>query len=218
MSLRRGAEWGRPAAGPPDRDVHGDDRALARWVLESPGALIRFTPSPRSDLARALGLQPGTTPAGSHDAALDALALPDGDLAVNMVVVGTPPDRVGRFTRRREVRVTVDDRTVFDGKATTVVVAIGEFLRGYDVVPRGHPGDGRCETQVYRLRPPERAEMRRRLPNGTHVPHPRIREQQGRRVEIEGAEELAYEVDGTARSPLRALSLEVRPGAYRLLL
>ena len=34
----------------------------------------------------------------------------------------------------------LDGRPWFAGPATTVVIAIGQFLRGLDVVPRGHPG------------------------------------------------------------------------------
>ena len=45
---------------------------------------------------------------------------------------------------------------------------------GHDVVPRGHPGDGRVEVQVYAVRPGQRAGVRSRLPQGVHLPHPDI--------------------------------------------
>ncbi len=79
-----------------------------------------------------------------------------------MVVLGVPPDRLRRFSRRISVTVTVDGTEWFTGKATTVVVATGEFRDGLDLVPRGHPGDGRVEVQVYALAPRERAGMRAR--------------------------------------------------------
>lgn len=56
------------------------------------------------------------------------------------------------------------------------VVANAQFLRKWDVAPRGHPNDGRVElTQVSRamgLR--QRWSARSRLRTGTHLPHPLI--------------------------------------------
>src|SRR6185436_13282717 len=102
---------------------------------------------------------------------LDALRLPDG-LACNLVIAGTAPDRLGWATGEAAIEVAVDGDPWFAGQATTVVVANGQFLRGADLVPRGHPGDGRAEVQVYALTRRARRPMRRRLPTGTHVPHP----------------------------------------------
>jgi len=203
----------------PDLTVTGDDRALARWVADHPGALVAFRPSGTSDLARAVGLRGGIegVAEGSTVVTLDALRLGDGDLAVNMVVVGTPPDRVQRFTRPLHLELQVDGTTVATSRATTVVVATGQYLRGLDVVPRGHPGDGRLEVHVYRLRPRERRAMRARLAHGTHVPHPRITARPGRQVEIVATRPVALEVDGESRPPVRALTVDVVAGAYRLL-
>ena len=39
----------------------------------------------------------------------------------------------------------------FSERATTVVVLVGQYLRGADVSPRGHPGDGAAEVQVYAM-------------------------------------------------------------------
>ena len=64
------------------------------------------------------------------------------------------------------------------------MVASGQYLRGADLVPRGHPGDGRVEVQVYAVRRGERAAMRSRLPQGVHLPHPDITQTSGRQVEI----------------------------------
>jgi hypothetical protein len=202
-----------------DFTVSGDDRALAAWVADHPGALLAFRPSATSDLARAVGLRAdarGSVP-GTTVVTLDALRLGDGDVAVNMVVVGTPPDRTTRFTRRLTVTLAVDGTPVATERATGIVVATGQYLRALDLVPRGHPGDGRLEVQVYRLRPNERRAMRERLPLGTHVPNPRITSRPGHHVELRGEEPFALEVDGEARSPVRALAVDIDPGAYRLL-
>ena len=215
MSIKKGEPWGVPASGPPDREISGSDAQLAQWVATAPGALVRFRPDASSDLARAVGLGAGE-PAGT-ELTMDALELADGTLAVNMAVFGVPPDRLGRFSTRIEMRARVDDGDWFEGRATTVVCAVGQWLRGLDLIPRGHPGDGRAEMQAYRLRPPERRAMRRRLPTGEHLPHPRILGRTGRRLEIEAATAVPIEVDGIRRPPASRLVARVVPGAYRLL-
>jgi hypothetical protein len=167
---------GSPAESPRTFENSGDDAALA--VARAPGALIRFHPSPTSDLARAVGLAPGE-PAGTA-LPLDALELGDLTLACNMCIFGTPPDRLRRSSPSIELEIQLDDRPWFNGRATTVVIAVGQFLRGLDVVPRGHPGDGKAEIQVYEL---ARRERRGCAPAGDRYPRaaPRIRQRTARR-------------------------------------
>jgi hypothetical protein len=232
--IRKGQPWGRPATAPADFEVTGDDAALAAAVAGTPGARIRFRPTGASELARAVGLEPAATETGAPDPGatnseaspapegmtelpMDVLAFADGTLAVNMVVLGTSPERLGRFARRTELRIRADNRVWFNDECTTVVLAVGQWLHGIDLVPRGHPGDGRVEIQAYRLRPSERRAMRRRLASGAHLPHPRIPTRTAHRIEIEAAAPVPLEVDGLAREPVRRLTAEVRADAYRLL-
>jgi diacylglycerol kinase family enzyme len=148
---------------------------------------------------------------------MDVLALADGTVAVNMVVLGTSPERLGRFARRTELRIRADNRIWFNDECTTVVLAVGQWLHGIDLVPRGHPGDGRVEIQAYRLRPSERRAMRRRLAAGAHLPHPRIPTRSARRIEVEATAPVPLEVDGVTQEPVRRFTAEVRADAYRLL-
>jgi hypothetical protein len=223
--LRHGEPWGHAATGPPDVELTGDDADLAACGASHPGELVRFRPSPRSDLARALGL--GPEGADATEVAIDALAVRgdgtggDGDdmPAVNAVVLGVPPDRLRWNARGSRITVRLDGRPWFAGRATTVVVANGQFLRGADLVPRGHPGDGWAEVQVYTLGRRERAEMRRRLPTGTHVPHPRIAGGRARRVEVEVLRRrLPLEVDGRRRGRSTRLEVTLVPASIRLLI
>ena len=226
--LRHGEPWGHAATGPPDVEVTGDDADLAASGASRPGALVRFRPSPRSDLARALGLVSDETDAsGTTEVAIDALAVRvSGDghgagnvPAVNAIVLGAPPDRLRWNTRTVRVNVQLDGRPWFEGRATTVVVANGQFVRGADLVPRGHPGDGWAEVQVYTLGRRERAEMRRRLPTGTHVPHPRIVGGRARRIDLEvGARAFPVEIDGHRRRGSGGLEVTVVPASIRLLI
>ena len=217
-TIKPGEPWGSPASAPPDLAVDGDDAALAAAVAAAPGALVAFRPGPGSDLARAVGLRPGsgggTAPT---ELPVDAVRVAGDGLACNAVVLGVPPDRLRWGSAARMIEVDVDGQPWFAGSATTVVIANGQFLRGADVVPRGHPGDGRLEVQVYELRRRERRAMRRRLATGAHVPHPRIRSRTARRIEIRAPHERALEVDGVRGEPRRTLSAEVVPGAFRLL-
>ena len=214
--IRPGEEWGSPTESPPDLDVSGSDAALADAFGGAPGALIRFIPNPTSDLARAVGLGRGQ-PRG-HALPLDALELGDGTLAVNMCIFGTPPDRLRRSSPQLELEIQLDGRPWFAGSATTVVIAIGQFLRGLDVVPRGHPGDGRAEIQVYELGRSERRPMRARLATGGHVPHPRIHQRAASVIGVRASPGAPCEVDGVARPEVTTpITIRVLPGAYRLL-
>jgi hypothetical protein len=214
--VEKGRPWERPAQGPAAWEVQGDDAALAAAVRDQPGARVAFVPDPASDLARALGL---SGPGGADlELAVDALRV-DADgralFGVNMVVVGTPPDRTTWLTAAPPLRVSVDGRAVHDGSATAVVVASGQYLRGNDVVPRGHPGDGRAEVQVYAVRRGERAGVRRRLPRGVHLPHPEITQSRGVAIEVIAAKHpAAVEVDGVAVPAATRIVVEVVPEAF----
>ena len=213
--IRPGQPWGAPTTGPPDATGAGSDRDLATLAAAHPGARLRFEPDERCELARAVGLTaagPGIT-----DLPVDALDVDDVGLAVNMVIAGVAPDRLRPWSRSRPVTVRVDGRLVHDGPATTVVVANGQFRRGVDLVPRGHPGDGRLEVQVYALAAGERTPMRRRLPGGGHLPHPRIVTTTGRRAEIRWARPAPVEVDGTPGARRASLDVAVRSPAFVLL-
>ena len=214
--IRPGEEWGSPTGSAPDLEVSGSDAALAHAAAGAPGALIRFHADPTSDLARAVGL-------GSGDALgtalpLDVLDLGDGTLACNMCILGTAPDRLRWTSPAFELEIEIDGRPWFDGRATTAVMATGQFLRGVDLVPRGHPGDGKAEIQVYELGRRERRVMRARLATGTHVPHPRIRQRSARAISLHARPAPPCEIDGVARRPATELAIEIRPEAYRLLI
>lgn len=214
MNLR---DWGTAPAGPPEVTVAGTDRDLAAAVVAHPGARIAFRPADASDLGRALGLRATERPP-AVDVPLDALHC-TGDVtatAVNAFVLGTPPGRLRAWSARRAWTVHVDGRQRWSGPATTIVVAIGQFLAGADVVPRGHPGDGRAEIQVYAVAPRERSALRRRLATGRHLPHPDILTMSGQVVEIRGSADAPATVDGAAEGRARDVRIAVHAGAYTL--
>jgi diacylglycerol kinase family enzyme len=216
--MKPGEAWGEPVAGAPDLEVCGNDADLAGVLDTHEGALVQFRAAPGSDLGRALGLAATGSP-GTLAAPIDALRVEPGGYAVNGVILGTSPAHLRLTTPSARVRVLVNGRQLMAGPATTVVVANGQFFDGLDVVPRGHPGDGRLEVQVYALRRSERRAVRSRLPQGIHLPHPRIPVTTGRDVEIhvEGGR-LPLEIDGVARGSVSEVTVTVIPAALRLVL
>jgi len=227
--IRKGERWGTPSTAPADVTATGDDRALARVVADalaegSGGGVARvriaWHAAPDADLARAVSATraPDET---SHDLPCDALRVTASHrapgVAVNMAVLGVAPDRVRWWDRSVPVRVSVDGRVVHDGRATGVVVANGEFLRGADVIVRGHPGDGRLELQVYAVPRAQRRALRRRVRTASHVPHPGIVQASGRRVEIAVAGRgWPLEIDGVREGRTREVAVEIAPEAFVL--
>ncbi|MGH9024305.1 MAG: hypothetical protein ACRDV9_14625 [Acidimicrobiia bacterium] len=229
----RGRPWGQPADQDPDVVVAGGDEKLARAAGERPGALIRWSPA-TGDLARALGI--GDAPSGGLALTIDGLWWQAGDsrdrgskahsaipsLAVNAVILGRAPDRLRYWHGQVPVRIEVDGRERFSGQATTVVIVNGQWVRRAELSPRGHPGDGRAEVQVYALPRSSRRAMRARLPSGSHLPHPSIASWQGSRVLVVADGGLRLEADGqevskgTRRLEVRRLEVTVKP-ALRLL-
>jgi len=220
--LRPGQPWGTEATGPPDFDVVGGDAilasALGRGVTDP---LIRFTAAPESDLARAVGLIAGAAPTGMA-LPLDALVVATGEgaaerMAVNSVVIGVAPDRLRSWHRPTGLSVEIDGKVLDAAQATSLVVMNGQYLRGLDMSPRGHPGDGVAEAHLYALPPGARRAMRSRLPTGAHIPHPAITSRRAHRVMVRASRPAALEVDGTPAGQVTAAEITLRPAAYRLL-
>jgi hypothetical protein len=220
-SLRPGQSWGTETSSPPDVEVTGGDRRLA-GVMESgvSDPLVRFTAASDSDLALAIGLIAGAAPAGLA-LPLDLLDVVADDgvtvVAVNSVVVGVAPDRLRAWHRAAGLSVEIDGAAVEAGNATSLVVMNGQYLRRLDLSPRGHPGDGVGEAQLYALAPGSRRAMRARLATGAHLPHPAITVRRARHVVVRAARPVPLEIDGTPARRITALSITLRPAAYRLL-
>ncbi len=223
--IKPGDEWGTATTAAADLHVSGDDSTLAAAIGSAPSPpLVRFHPQ-GSELGRAVGLsdrsgRESDEPAGI-ELPIDAIESSAG-LAVNAIVIGVAPTRLQFHHRRSPVTVTVDGRVLFDDAATTIVIANGQFIDGVDVVPRGHPGDGRFEVQVYALNPSERLPMRQRIRTGTHLPHPRIVCTTGRTVEFtaraDGGRRWSLTVDGRRTDAISVLHAAVQPKAFRLLI
>lgn len=216
VSIRRGSEWGRPTEASPDLIVRGGERELGEALAQhrTSAPLVQLREAQTCDLALAVGWRPNRD---TIEVPMDTLALGHGPIATNMIVLGTPPDVLTWRSPTVDFRVRVDDGPPHEVRSTTVVVAIGEFLRGLDVSPRGHPGDGRAEVQIYTIGRRHRRAVRRRLSTGAHLPHPGVRQTSGRRIECAASRPVALEIDGASHPARQDLGAQVRQGAYRLL-
>jgi diacylglycerol kinase family enzyme len=91
-----------------------------------------------------------------------------------------------------------------------------QWLGDWDVAPRAHPGDGRLELVEATLSAGERLKARRRLPTGTHLPHPGIRIRRAESVQRDLPRGHAVWLDGERLGPAHALSIRVEPDALRV--
>ncbi len=96
-------------------------------------------------------------------------------------------------------------------RGEVVAVMNAAFLGRWNVAPRAHPGDGRLDVVEARLSPADRVKAWRRLPTGTHVPHPGIRERRVRSAEWQFEHPMAVWIDGEAVGRCRHLVVEVEP-------
>lgn len=91
-----------------------------------------------------------------------------------------------------------------------------EWLGAWDVVPRAHPGDGLLEVVEVTMSPGDRWKARRRLPTGSHVPHPGIRLSRAAAVQHEVPKGHAVRLDGERLGPASNLSIRLEPDALRV--
>ncbi|MET0728615.1 MAG: hypothetical protein ABWZ76_10000 [Acidimicrobiales bacterium] len=93
-----------------------------------------------------------------------------------------------------------------------VVVAMNaQFLGPWDVAPKSHPNDGRLDVLDADLSLGQRWLARRRLPLGTHVPHPGIEERRVQAIQVDFSRPTPVVLDGRAVGTARTLSIRTEP-------
>jgi hypothetical protein len=198
VTIERGEPWGVPGVLPPDGVVVRSD-AEARAVVTA--ARRAGEPVPPlgllgGDLCRALG--------GTGDEA----RLRSGAAAVLPVDLGAVlvDGRLHWFVAHLVAR-----RSWWRGRVVAVMNA--QHLGSWDVAPRGHPNDGRVDVLDGDLPLGQRWQARRRLPLGTHVPHPNIAERHVSAVQLDLGAGTHVWLDGEDLGTARALAVRVEPDA-----
>jgi hypothetical protein len=193
MPISKGEGWGEPGSLPLDGVVVTSDSEASAALEEARRAGRPLPPLGLTggDLCRTLGGR----------GALSTVVRCDlGEVLVD--------GRVRYFV----AHVVVRGRTLWRGSATAVMNA--QYLGAWDVAPRSHPGDGKLD--VVDVAPSmsvgDRWKARRRLPSGTHVPHPAITERRVAAVQLDVAGRRVL-VDGRPVGGAASLSIRVEPDA-----
>jgi hypothetical protein len=195
MVVEKGQAWGTPGPLPEDGVVVRSD-AEARAIVERcrrAGEPVPPLGLLGGDLCRTLGGRGDE--ARLHSA--EAMRLPV-DLGAVLV-----DGRLHWFVAHLIAR-----RGWWSGRIVAAMNA--QFIGRWDVAPRSHPNDGKLDT--IDADPPfgDRLKARRRLPAGTHVPHPAIRERRVDAVQIELDRPTSVWLDGVRlEGSVRRLSVRI---------
>ncbi len=200
MGIRRGGNWGSPGE-LPDGGVIVTSDAEARRVVED--ARRRGDPLPTlglagGDLCRTLG--------GSGDVA----RLRGGGSVLTCDLGSVLLDgRIHWFTAHLIAR-----HTWLGGRVLVVMNAA--FVGRWNLGPRAHPGDGLLD--ISDADPPLRQRLGawRRLPSGTHVPHPDIATSRLASFSTSFERPVPVLLDGVAAGVARTLTVRVEADALRV--
>jgi hypothetical protein len=177
------------------------DRSAGRlveqaWAAGRPLPTVGLT---GGDLRRALGGRRTADELRHDDTVLSA------DIDVGSVVVdGTRYAFVAHLVAR--------DRL---WRGPVFAVMNSEWLGNWIVAPRAHPGDGFFDMLDARLSISDRIEARRRLPTGTHVPHPSISVRRIANGPIDFGRRRRLYVDGELVGTAHSVRVECHRGALR---
>lgn len=200
MTIRKNEVWGAPGMLPRNGVLVRSDREASRLVTAARRAGEPIPPLGLlgGDLCRTLG--------GTGDEARlrspEAMTLPV-DLG-SVLIDGSLHWFVAHLVARR---------SWWWGR---VVVAMNaQYLGDWDVAPKGHPNDGRLDVLDGNLPLGQRLLARRRLPLGTHVPHPGVEQRRVEAIQIDFDRPTPVELDGEPMGSARTLSLRVEADALR---
>ncbi len=198
-----GVDFGEEGEIPPNAVSADSDTDAARIVADArrAGRTIPPVVLAGGDMARTLGVAPARA-APTRPAATGARFKVD----VGAVLVD---GRLHWFVAHLVAR-----RSWWRGRL--LVAANASFIGRWNAAPRSHPGDGRLD--VFDASPPlpVRLAARRRLPSGTHVPHPDITQRRIAAAQYDFDPALDVYLDGQSLDRARTLSLRVEPGALEV--
>ena len=194
MVIEKGAEWGEPAPGFEAKTWTSVDE-LAAAALDGlrRGRSIEALVAPEhTDLLAQLGLVGPRQPAERHRYPFDL-----------GVVVGD--DEV----ERPFLTHILAHRPLWAGEFA-VVMNVG-WRGNWYLGPRAHPNDGLADITVGRLSWRQRLAARRRVPTGSHLPHPDLQYLRRPQWGHEFPTPVRLEVDGRRCGSTRTLSVRIEP-------
>ena len=90
------------------------------------------------------------------------------------------------------------------------------FLGDWNVAPSGHPNDGRFDVLRVEMRIADRLKARKRLPTGSHVPHPSISIRRLKEAEFRPASSAKLWIDGRGCGNVSVVRVRVIADAVTL--
>jgi hypothetical protein len=197
--IEKGKPWGVPGALPDD------------------GVLVRTDAEARAVVQEAR--RAGETP--------PPIGLLGGDLCRNLGGRGDED----RLRSDRAVRFPVDlGVALLDGRLHVFVAHLvarrawwrgrawiamnAQWLGPWQVAPRAHPNDGLLDVYDAHVPVGDVLKVRKRLPMGAHLPHPDIRAERTRAIQVRLERELPVHLDGELVGSFRDLSVRVEPDAF----
>jgi hypothetical protein len=191
LTVKRGAAWGEPIRAPVEALEVRNDGALAAAAREGEPRplLVRG-----GDLHRSLG---GPSGAPSTKLTIDI---------IDVIADGRRLTAVAHVVARRRGR-----RGWWRGPIIAVMNV--DHLGDWDAAPRAHPNDGWLDVVEVRESMSVRSRWQawRRLPTGSHVPHPDISTSRAHSATYTFDEHLGLWVDGIESGTARTLSVSVEP-------
>ncbi|HUP85492.1 MAG TPA: hypothetical protein VM143_07475 [Acidimicrobiales bacterium] len=200
MTIEKGAAWGAPGSLPDDGVVVRSD-AEARAVLED--ARHRGAPFP------ALGLLDGDL--------ARTLAAPGDEARLRTAAAMTFPVDLGQVLVDGRLHLFVAHVVARNRWWTRAVVAMNaQWFGPWNLGPKAHPNDGLLDTFDAKLPVGDLWKVRRRLPTGSHLPHPGISGRRATSVAFELDRPLRVWVDGEAVDEGRSIVVRLEPDALHV--
>jgi hypothetical protein len=191
MTIRPGETWGEAVPVPADLVDVASDAELAEYLSRGDGRPVRLV---GGDLLATLG---GPS---------------SGDRLQRFPVDLLRIEADGhRFVA--VAHVVARDRRWAAWRGPVVAVMNTDRRGRWDVAPRAHPNDGRADVVEVDASMALRArwQARRRLPTGTHVPHPAIHTGRATDRTWRFARPLGLWIDSVGRGTVRSLRVAVEP-------
>ena len=202
MTIKKGEAWGWAEPLPPDGVVVSSD-AEARAVLED--ARRRGAPAPVLGI---LGGDLGRT-----------LAAPGSEERLRSSAAMTFPVDVGQVLVDGRLHLFLSHLVARNRWWTRSHVAMNaQWIGEWNVGPKAHPNDGRLDVFESSLRFGDLAKVRRRLPTGTHLPHPRISSRRVTSATFTFERPLPVRLDGEVVDEGRSLVVRLEPDALRVVI
>lgn len=190
VAIERRQDWGTPGRLAPRAPTAIDDASLAQLVVQGvPEARVLG-----GDLARTLGV---------NDQSLrrpEQMRLPIDVMRIRLdgadEAIGVAHVIVGRVQTR-----------------PSAAIMNAAFVGRRNLAPRAHPGDGQLDVLHFELGLVDWFKASRRMPAGTHLPHPGIRARRASETVIELDEPVQVRIDGGAARRAERVECTLWPDA-----